>query len=533
MTSDNVRRACLVALITACTYGTAFSEKLTSSEITSNNIYMLAGRGDTLWMATDQGLNYTIDTARPLDTTNALSWHGYNAPLFTRALGFGGGFAVACLDTEPFKKTGRLWYYSHAAESYSTLTLPFKPDSLDSLKRNDAVFMGVGITWIRGFFWIACVDGGLVRWNPAQQDMRAFYPNSGKSYDPAAVRLDSATTEFTVFPDSSRRVIAVSAGRVGADTVLFVCTPAVLYRFHPSDTSWESVSSYITEGGLSLETYHDVFSSERTRELYAGIAAKNVSGGRDTTLYRYDSVSGGWVTYPFLRNVRSLTFGPDSIVYLAITPNNIQAAAGSRPDTLVRTAAADTLICGPASFLSRISVAMNNNTPDSVSDVLYLPANDETDSTGRLWIGMYSSGVVNNGLFFSRDERKDERDKRHFIYIHRERKIQSGLKQTYAYPGILNGSYAKTIFAYSLSRKANVTIAVYDWNMNLVKVVTPHEPRPAGKDDPLGNGRSTDRERDVWDGTNSAGKRVAVGVYYFKITAEGGESSFGKIIVAK
>jgi hypothetical protein len=69
--------------------------------------------------------------------------------------------------------------------------------------------------------------------------------------------------------------------------------------------------------------------------------------------------------------------------------------------------------------------------------------------------------------------------------------------------------------------------------MNLVKVITPHQRRPAGTKDPLGNGRSTDREHDVWDGTNSAGKRVAVGVYYFKITAEGAGSSFGKVIVAK
>jgi hypothetical protein len=214
-------------------------------------------------------------------------------------------------------------------------------------------------------------------------------------------------------------------------------------------------------------------------------------------------------------------------------PNNIQAAAGSRPDTLIRTAT-DTLICSPKSFLNdRISTAMNGNTPDNLTDILYLPS---SDSSGSLWIGAASTGIVNNGLFFTRDERAGERGKIPFVYVHSEKKIATGLKQTYAIPGILSGDYSQqtqTIFAYSLSKASKVTIAVYDWNMSLVKNIITNEDRKAGKDDPLGNGRSTDRIRDVWDGTNNAGKRVAVGVYYFRISAQSGERSFGKIIVAK
>ncbi len=504
----------------------ALSADLPTREITSNNIYGFAGDQDTLWMVTDQGLNFTLATA------DTLNWLGYRAPLSVLALGFGGGVAAACLDTAPFAKTGRIWYYSHAAHSYDSIALPFRPDQLSSGKRDSTVFKAVGIAWAGGYFWLACLDGGLVRWDGAHSSMRTFYPRSRQSFDPASVRLDSASG-FPSFPDPSRHVVAVSAGKSSVDSLeLFVCTPSALYRFFPKDTSWDTVPGRIASPA-ALSSFLDVFSSPRSPLLYASIATSGASGSSDTTMYRFDTSARAWTTYPFLRNVASLTFGADSIVYFVVKPNNIQAAAAGRPDTLFRTAS-DTLICSPKSFLNdRMSPAMNGNTPDYITDILYLPS---SDTTGSLWIGTASSGVVNNGLFFTRDERRGERGKIPFVYVHSERKIQAGLKETYAYPGILTGDYTqqtRTIFAYSLSKASKVTIAVYDWNMGLVKNIVTNEDRRAGKDDPLGNGRSTDRLRDSWDGTNNAGKRVAVGVYYFRITATSGERSFGKIVVAK
>ena len=141
-----------------------------------------------------------------------------------------------------------------------------------------------------------------------------------------------------------------------------------------------------------------------------------------------------------------------------------------------------------------------------------------------------------NGLFFSRNEELDEKNDIPFVYIHRERTIQTGLKETYAVPGILANDPAKpnqAVFSYSLSKASKVSITIYDWNMDIVKNVITNEDRGAGTSDPLGNGKSTNSKRDYWDGTNNAGRRVAVGVYYYKITAQSGERSFGKIIVAK
>lgn len=527
MTRDNSLRVVCAALLVACAWCAASAADLPTKEITSNNIYGFAGNGDTLWMVTDQGLNYTIATS------DTLSWHGYKASLSVLALGFGGGVAVACLDTAPFAKTGRLWYYTHASHSYDSITLPFRPDLLSNTKRDSSAFKAVSVVWAGGYFWLACMDGGLARWAPGDKAMRAFFPKVNRSIDPAATKLDTVSG-ITPFPDASKRVIAASVLASGTTSaVLCVLTPSTLYRFNSADTSWDTLPAKLSSSSAAINGYVDVFSSSRSPLLYASITLKGASGGLDTVLCRFDTASASWATYSFLANATSLTFGPDSIVYLSVKPNNIRAAAGSRSDTLVRTAT-DTLICSPKSFLNdRMSPAMDGYTPDNVTDVLYLPS---SDSSGSLWIGTASSGVVNNGLFFTRDERKGERGRIPFTYVHRERKIESGLKQTYAYPGILTGDYTqetRTIFAYSLSKASKVTIAVYDWNMALVKNIITNEDRKAGTDDPLGNGRSTDRVRDTWDGTNNAGKRVAVGVYYFRITAQSGERSFGKIIVAK
>jgi hypothetical protein len=527
LTIDDIRKTALAAAVIIGAFFAAQGADLPTREITSNNIYGFAGNGDTLWMVTDQGVNYTIAKSA------TLAWLGYLAPLRVLAMGFGGGTAVMCLDTAD-TTIAKIWFYSHTGSSYDSIWLPFATNSLDATVRKNTVFKGVGVTYGGGAFWMACMDGGLVRWNPSGKAMQAFFPGKRRAFEPASVRFDS-TQGFTMVPDSTKQVIAVGAQDKGDEfSSVLVLTPAALYRFSPGDSLWDTLSSNLSDSTKIFEKYLSLFSGRRSPLLYATIVTKAGEGDFDTSVYRFDFAKSKWTTFNFLKGVSALTFGPDSIAYLVVNPNHIQAVSGNRADTLIRSGN-DTLICSQASFTERIENGSNNITPTTINDVFYLPS---SDTSGALWIATSSPGVVNNGLFFTRDERKDERGKAPFSYVHRERKIGGGLKETYAYPGILNGNrdfsgQTQALFAYSLSKKSKVSIAVYDWNMELVKNVITGEERAAGKDDPLGNGRSTDKKRDFWDGTNNAGRRVAVGVYYFRITADNGERSFGKIIVAK
>jgi len=80
-------------------------------------------------------------------------------------------------------------------------------------------------------------------------------------------------------------------------------------------------------------------------------------------------------------------------------------------------------------------------------------------------------------------------------------------------------------FHFVVERDADVTLEIYDFNMDLVKRVIDNQPYPAGTYPTSGSQRRT------WDGTNGKGEDAAVGVYYFKVEYSTGEVRWGKLAV--
>jgi len=495
----NIVLTTAILAVTGC-FLFASAAGLPTREITSNNIYGLAGNGDTVWMVTDQGVNFTMATS------DTLSWFGYKAALYPLSLAFGGQTAVLGLDTSAQAKAGSVWYYNHSTQVYATAVIPFKNDT-------GRYCAATGAVYANGFFYMACNDGGLIRFDPVAKTFRAFFQNIPRSFDPVAVKLDSLITV-----DSLKPVISVAVQKQSADTAtILALTEKVLYRFSTADTSWSSIPNSISDTMLTLDKYTAVFCGGAQSRLFATLVTVNKSGYQDSALYFFDHGLHKWKSFD--TGATSLTFGTDSSVYIVKNSGAIKKYSGYTSLTIDNN-----------NMSSRMSAASGANNPERINDIIYLPKND---TAGALWIGTSAQrNPTWNGLYFSRHEEIDERNNVPFVFVRSERKINSGLKETYAVPGILNNGTV-AMFAYSLAKASNVSIAVYDWNMNLVKNVIAKKPRLAGLDDPLGNGRSTNRKDDIWDGTNSSGRRVAVGVYYFKITAENGERSFGKIIVAQ
>lgn len=79
-------------------------------------------------------------------------------------------------------------------------------------------------------------------------------------------------------------------------------------------------------------------------------------------------------------------------------------------------------------------------------------------------------------------------------------------------------------FHYKLSEPANVTIKVYDFAMNLVRVVIDNEPREPRD----GLDRVDD---DTWDLLNGNNHMVAAGAYYFLVETSTGYQEWGKLMV--
>jgi hypothetical protein len=165
----------------------------------------------------------------------------------------------------------------------------------------------------------------------------------------------------------------------------------------------------------------------------------------------------------------------------------------------------------------------------SITDIAYTTKRD----TGLLWI------ATTEGLFLAAEKNFRPDSLPELKLFRRDIEVAEGLRNrsVYAFPSILNDSWwqQKAVFAYNLEKDDYITIDIFDWNMDHVIRLVDHEFRYAGSARPTGEGYSTLRAKDFWDGTyrNDNGKRVAPGVYYFRFTSDKNGRAFGKIVVAK
>jgi hypothetical protein len=93
--------------------------------------------------------------------------------------------------------------------------------------------------------------------------------------------------------------------------------------------------------------------------------------------------------------------------------------------------------------------------------------------------------------------------------------------RAYAYPNPFAPNLDGQVrIRYKLSADASVTIRILDFSMNVVATPVKAAPR-----------RSDREEEDVWNGKTDFGGKVANGVYFYSIEANGQEPIYGKIMV--
>lgn len=515
-------------------------------EITSNNVYSFAGHGDTLCMVTEGGVNFT------LATSDSLSWYGYKTDQFSGAISFGDATLVATLRpvSQNVNKTSaavvnQVWLFHFPALASGMVDVKnavvidsvFSRGNHLGTLTNNADFSVIDAAWSKGAFWLACTDGGLVRLDIATDSLVAFFPGRKNGFPPSNITDKSVTPDLSNFPDSAKRVIGVTVqDSSAAAPVVWVVTPAKLWKFSYRDSSWDSAASSLADTTLHFVSYYNAYArtSGNTPRLYATveiqkkIIKKNSSADTtilDTAFFSFGTARNSW-SVCLDKAPSSVTFGDSGEVY-AVSGNLVNLyKEGSGGDTL--------LISGDNTgdkFFKRMTMGSGVDYPDNVNGLLYSP---QSSGKASLWIASSANVLpsVRNGIFYSFDEKSDEQNTTAFKYIHSDKKLTAGLKESYAFPGILNSlNGGKAMFAYNLSKASKVTIKIYDWNMDPVKTVIKDRDRPAGND--RANGRSTNAAEDTWDGTTDSGRRVAVGVYYYKISGQSGEHAFGKIIVAK
>ena len=500
----------------------AFPAKCFSDKgLASNNIYQLQGSGDTLWISALEGTNsFSLNTIagrgaisqRLAENSNWLSYRLGCSDKWIADIAFGGTRAVALTDT--FDGTGEIYSFRVAGESVERK--PLKLMWSDDITGNDSADVSaLDVVYAKGSFYFACLDGGVVRWNPKSESTDVLVPGSSES-----VPVEDFTIKGSPVP--KRRVTSVNA----SEKTLSVTSPSKVWLYSLADSSWDtSITSSVKESGMTFKSFRGAFTREigESRVIYS-VMEVSVSGTDTLMFFKYSRAQKGWRL--MLGDApNSLSFATGGYIYMTFEENVIKAYRDTLVDTVLRNPppAVDR-----SKFEPRMTpVSYGIDFPALVNDILFVP---RTDSSGYLWV------ATSEGLFFS--EREVPGKSRHdFTLIKRAPVVESGLKKSYARPGILTADIgdvkqSRTVFVYNLEKDADVTIRVYDYNMDLVKTIIQNKARKAGKNGGP-RGRSTVENEDCWDGSDARGRMVAPGVYYYKINASTGERDFGKIVVAK
>jgi hypothetical protein len=486
------------------------------NEITSSEIWSCTGSADTLWIRTAQGVNYTVNAF-----DSAVTWHGYSVPsINTQAFG-----AIACnqgsclvpLSKHQDSSVNQILSFGFNS-TQSSIRLPF---NIPSFKKTYADttpnFMTVNVRWLDNYYWMACMDAGLVRFGNA--DTTIFYPGRNKAY------------KFTSFvKDSFPRIpSAIDSQVTGIDVCpashdVWVNRAGEIWRFASDSLNWTLIDTPGVSGmnilGITVLDSGCFFASMVTPAL----GATEYDTSADTVLYIYRAGPGNvWHKHEFYgKKSPDLIAVLDSGHFYMVRENNIEH--WFLPDTGLPVE--KHFVKG--SDFAALKADIDVRSPD-IYDIFYTAKQD----TGLLWI------ATSEGLFLSHSAPFRPDSLANLRIFRRDQSVVKGLKNrnVYAFPSILNDSYRnqRAVFAYNLDKNDLVTIDVFDWNMDHVVRVVDRKPRVAGSNREDGSGVSFIRNEDYWDGTtnNHGGKSVAPGVYYFRIRAELGGQAIGKLIVAK
>lgn len=493
--------------------------------ITSNYIAELSGYGDTLCMLTVDpnrfaqnsimGNNF-LDSQTVTTESNWLAYYPGNDE-YILSMASGGGWLVSCVDSANWIDSS----YFISVKMTDPCSKPVKkrlnwPQNISS-EENLFNVSTLNSVYLNGSFYFACMDGGVAEWDPENDSITIFFPGS------SGVAIENIVLTDT--PDTLKRVTGVSAAE---GNNLVVTTPSKIWFFNTTDSSWDSgIQSNLSDNRLSFKKFESVFvRSDSSAALYATIQLRDEKK-EFCKFFKYNYKNQLWRELLAEDNVpEAVSFGTDEYIYMITDDNTVRVYRDTTGDSLT-SKKLKVIKDYSSGFHSRMIKKYDIDIPDVFEDILFVK---KGDGSGYLWV------ATSQGLFFSQNEVPGVSTGA-FNLIKRAPKVKSGLKKTYARPGILTaGGFDekenRAVFIYNLSKNARVTIKVYDFNMDLVKTVITNKERKAGKSGgPFG--RSTVEREDFWDGKNSAGRKVAPGVYYYKITTDTGERAFGKIVVAK
>jgi len=483
----------------------------------SNEIVSIASSGDTISLLSGKfdkitgDITYAVSYVSKSDSAyvaNDLNWKSFVFSKNTTPsdLAYGGGYSVVVFDTLEKQKINTITVIDHKTNSTSQLTIPWNTAlSADSSKWVNST----NVVYYDSAFYFACRSGGIAKWDIIANKKSALLPGVAGTVSLDTIKgIADSTKWIRGLEVSNDQLIATSASSI--------------WVFTPKDSSWIEYPGKSADGSLTLRSFIFAVTDPYTSPHALYSIAKVTRSGSDTTIMlKYSVKEVGWK--PVLDHaIAGLTFGTKGYYYTYFEHDSTNCKVYR--DTLGDTAVQYKPLSIDAYYLpERLKTGTEN---PQIYDIVF---SSKTDSSGVLYVG------TANGLYISRNEIPGKSSDA-LQCIKRIAPVKSGLKDAFASPGILKSiegnSNDVVRFVYCLSKNANVTIRIYDFNNDLVKTVIEKQPRKSGTEN-AEYGRSNDKYKDIWDGSTAGGRVCAPGVYYFKITTDIGEHAFGKIVVAK
>lgn len=486
-----------------------FSNEITNVASSGDTISLLSGKFDKI----SGDLTFAVSYISKTDSAyvaNDLNWKSFVFSRNSRPLdlAYGGGYSVVVFkfDTLDKDRMNTITLINHTTSKTSELTIPWNTALItDSSKWVNST----NVVYLDNAFYFACRAGGIVKWDILTDKKSALLPGST-----GAVSLD--TMKGVV--DSTLWI----SGLEVSDKKLIATSSSSIWVFTPQDLSWVEYPKKSADASLKIRSFIYAVTDPYTvpHALYS-IANVTLSGSDTTIMLKYTAKEAGWK--PLLdHDIFGLTFGTKGYYYTYFEHDSTNCKVYR--DTLGDTAVQFKPLPVDAYYLpERLKTRTEN---PQINDIFF---SAKTDSSGVLYVG------TSNGLYISRNEIPGKSNEL-LQCVKRITPVKNALKEAFASPGILknveeNGNDVVR-FVYCLSKNANVTIRIYDYNNDLVKTIIEKQPRKSGTEN-AEYGRSNDKYKDIWDGTTAGGKVCAPGVYYFKITTDIGEHAFGKVVVAK
>lgn len=473
--------------------------------ITSNSVIDIAHNAGGIWLGTANGASFSEDTGA--------FWRTYmDPPLPT--------IQVSALAANTWNDTSYMWVTTTHTDRIQGDTYPFG-DGLVLTKDNGINWdtttfkppqcsgygkLSYDLAMYRNHIYSACFYGGLIRSTNNGRNWYPLYLNSNDSLDYAAGTFTQLTNRYfsvkvdaTLAPDT----ISVWAGSAKGiiryifahyDNTLVKQDTAIQHYFNLSDTLFPT--EYLLPGNFVVGI--GIHQIDTTSYIWA---ACRPGGGDSGQKYAVAYSTNYGVTWTTALEVPAWDFAfSGDTTFVAFGDYGI-SSYGYGLAIMVRDSAGQ---------YSDIDIIREVTDVNGVKKYFNSPFYCVDYYAGQIWAGG-SDGTIrstNGGQAWD-------------VY-----RSQIDSTNHYAYPSPFSPHTTErsgTTIHYMLENPANVTIKIYDFNIDLVKTVIDNQNRAGGREYDI----------DVWNGKNDAGDYVANGIYFYNIKLSTGQSWWGKVAVVK